>query len=128
MIDLWAGYHSTNENTVREFIDYLFSLQIADYKVYKANLSQFGTNAPTATEFENTLGTATWIYDGVGSYNLVITGAFPDDDKVWVPMVLCKNQGMLIPTIIDNNTLNLEAISAANGDLDKTSIEIYVYP
>ena len=24
MIDLWAGYHNTNENTVQEFIDYTF--------------------------------------------------------------------------------------------------------
>jgi len=38
-------------------------------KVYKALLTQSGTNAPVATVLENTLGfTVDWIYEGEGSY------------------------------------------------------------
>lgn len=47
------------------------------YKVYKAFLTQTGTNAPVATVVENTLGgTPVWSYFGVGTYELTLAGAF----------------------------------------------------
>lgn len=35
-------------------------------------------------EFENTLGTITTITQGVGQYDIVCTGAFPDVDKIYI--------------------------------------------
>ena len=47
------------------------------YKVYTALLSQSGTNAPTATVLENTLGgTVIWSYASTGVYVANLTGAF----------------------------------------------------
>ena len=47
------------------------------YKVYTALLSQIGTNAPTATVLENTLGgTVVWSRNITGEYYGTLTGAF----------------------------------------------------
>ncbi len=49
-------------------------------KKYVALLTQTGTNAPTATVLDNTLGgTLVWSYDGVGTYIGTLTGAFTLD-------------------------------------------------
>jgi hypothetical protein len=53
-------------------------------KVYKALLTQTGTDAPVATVLENTLsGTPVWSYDGVGLYYLTLSGEFPDINKIF---------------------------------------------
>ena len=42
----------------------------AEYLVYTALISQSGTDAPTATVLENTLGgTVVWTYNDVGNYS-----------------------------------------------------------
>jgi len=49
----------------------------SSYLVYRALLSQAGTDAPVATVLENTLGgTVVWTRDGVGDYSATLTGAF----------------------------------------------------
>ncbi|OGI93532.1 hypothetical protein A3A03_02290 [Candidatus Nomurabacteria bacterium RIFCSPLOWO2_01_FULL_40_18] len=51
----------------------------AGVKVYRALLTQSGTDAPVATVLENTLGgTVVWLRDGVGYYYGTLTGAFPE--------------------------------------------------
>lgn len=47
-------------------------------KVYRALLTQTGTDAPVATVLENSLGGAiVWSYDSVGTYFGTLVGAFP---------------------------------------------------
>ena len=47
------------------------------YKVYIAELSQTGTNAPVANVIENTLGgDIVWSYAYTGAYNGTLAGAF----------------------------------------------------
>jgi len=47
------------------------------YKIYKALLTQTGTNAPTAVVLENTLGgTPVWSYSSTGYYILTLSGVF----------------------------------------------------
>lgn len=49
----------------------------SNYKVYTALLTQTGTNAPTATVLENTLGgTVVWTREDVGSYVGTLNDAF----------------------------------------------------
>lgn len=48
----------------------------ATYKKYKAVLTQSGTNAPEAIVLDNSLGTLTWSYVGVGSYKVTCSGLF----------------------------------------------------
>ena len=47
------------------------------YKVYTGLMSQTGTNAPTVSVLENTIGNIVWTYSGVGSYQGTLVGAFP---------------------------------------------------
>lgn len=64
------------------------------YKVYTALITQFGTNAPVATVLENTLsGTPVWTRTGVGVYPITLTGAFPNDNKLFI---LPSRAGVLI--------------------------------
>jgi hypothetical protein len=52
------------------------------YKIYKALISQTGTNAPTAIVLENTFGQVpTYSYYGVGNYTLTFTGTPLTDNK-----------------------------------------------
>lgn len=49
-------------------------------KVYKALLTQAGTDAPVATVLENTLGgTVVWSRTAIGEYIGTLVGAFPDN-------------------------------------------------
>ena len=54
------------------------------YSVYTALMSQSGTNAPTVTILENTIGDIVWTYAAVGSYNGTLTGAFPSNKVFWI--------------------------------------------
>lgn len=56
----------------------------AAYKIYKALLTQTGTNAPTAIVLENTLGiTPAYGYTDVGTYSLTSIGSFPDNKTIF---------------------------------------------
>lgn len=106
------------------------------YKVYIATLTQSGTNPPVATVLENSIGSIVWSYSSVGNYFGTLTGAFPDQNKVFL---ICSpfpaqdgTQGVLVAPDNANrifvSTFNLSDGSAADDDLNKTSIEIRVYP
>ena len=110
------------------------------YLVYKALLTQTGTSAPVATVIENTLGGAVvWSYQGVGSYNATLSGAFtenktifPSDGKIIsgdVNTLLVK----AISSRTNSNVVNLQSYdivndSAINSELDSFLFEILVYP
>lgn len=105
----------------------------ASYSVYTALLSQSGTDAPVATVLENTLGgTVVWTYDSVGYYIGTLAGAFAADKTA---MDISNNFGIgRIYSIawIDANSIGVESgqTGGANTDdfLDKTKVEIHVYP
>ena len=104
------------------------------YKVYTALLSQSGTDAPTATVLENTLGgTVVWSRLSVGDYRATLTGAF----------VLSKTHVMLTNSVnpffttvgnktkgsVDTVILLTQTTAGLNADdrLQGTPIEIRVY-
>ena len=47
-------------------------------KIYRALLNQAGTNAPTANEQINTIGTIVWTRDGTGTYIGTVTPALDE--------------------------------------------------
>jgi hypothetical protein len=51
-------------------------IEVKPYKVYSALLNQNGTNAPTATVLENTLGDITFAYLADGTYSCNSNGLF----------------------------------------------------
>lgn len=101
------------------------------YKVYTALLSQSGTNAPTATVLENTLGgTIVWTRVNTGLYSGTLTGAFTTNKTA----LLNNNPVGGVSTNVINSSTNeiiiqTRGFSNAQTDngLTNTSIEIRVY-
>jgi hypothetical protein len=51
---------------------------------YIATISQAGTAAPVVTVLENTIGDIVWTRTSAGNYIGTLTGAFPDQDKLYL--------------------------------------------
>ena len=103
----------------------------AQCKVYRANLTQTGTGAPTADVFENSLsGTPTFSYTGVGDYKITLTGEWTAD-KTYIVMNNFPKQGLVRIYRINANDIIIEtfntSFAATNAVLEDTSIEIRVY-
>lgn len=94
-------------------------------KVYRALLTQSGTDAPVATVLENSLGDVVWTRLTTGVYRATLVAAFPSG-KTWVPT------GLGFYTIRSNdNVVQLTSYSSgveADSVLYETAIEILVYP
>jgi hypothetical protein len=107
-----------------------------NYKVYRALMTQSGTNAPTANVLENTLGNIVWAYNSIGTYTGTLDGAF-SASKYFAPIPVqgldsAVNEGgsgdSYTYYIIDESTIELvTAIPPANNVLGNSPIEIIVY-
>lgn len=108
-------------------------------KVYRALLSQSGTDAPTAVVIENTLGgTLVWSRLSAGLYIGTLAGAFPDKNKVLLPArSACLNAGdapiSIIPVWSTVNAINLFIVTFPSGDYSELEVNdlpfsILVYP
>ena len=107
----------------------------APYKVYTALLTQSGTNAPTATVLENTLGDVVWIRDYEGGYSATSNDLFTFN-KTFVMLTSTGNSydsdtNFVVPS--DDFTINNISIGTqvagviTDGQLELTPIEIRVY-
>jgi hypothetical protein len=110
------------------------------YKSYVGLLTQTSSNAPTATELENTFGiSATFSYDSSGFYRLYMSGQFTSSKTV--VFIGSPDQGGIggdfghfVAVRQDLNTIYLQTFdvsgSATPTDnlLLNTPIEIRVYP
>ena len=110
-------------------------------KVYRATLTQTGTDAPVATVLENTFGgELVWTRTAVGSYAATLTDAFPDANKVFIPtssilyitsgdvlqlLTMARATPHEISVITTDITVNLD--SAEWEDIN-APVEIIVYP
>lgn len=105
----------------------------AQPKIYKALLSQSGTNAPVATVLVNTLsGTPVWSYDGVGNYILTLASEFPQN-KTFIKINNAESGGRFNLAYWDSvNTIRVDSADGSgtgyNDLLLYTSFEIEVYP
>jgi len=132
-----ASYHDTTSNFTYNW-DVPTQQWIPVPKVYRALLSQTGTDAPVADVKINTLGAAVWSYEGVGDYRMTLAGAFPASkiyssfmgtetciskpaaDDVWIIL----NYGN-----IDYISLNCTTFGVpGDGYIQNTAFEILVYP
>lgn len=123
-------------SSVRSTVD---GIKNGAVKVYRALLTQSGTNAPVAVILENTLGAVpVWGYGGVGYYTLTLAGAFPDDKTLFFMQKIAKVTSAdfsvffdTSPDIIGIETGRLVAgvFQAQDGKIDSpTPFEISVYP
>jgi len=104
-------------------------------QVYKALISQTGTDAPTAVIMENTLsGTPVWTYVDVGEYRLTLAGAFTvGKTAVSTQATFGVDYGIPIVTAlflnyIDIGTYSLFASDYENGIFEKSFLSIEIYP
>ncbi len=106
-------------------------------KVYRALLSQSGTNAPTATVLENTLGNIVWEYVSTGVYNGTLIGAFYINKTT--PTDIAARLGSdifnsVIGDYFSNDVYQIKTYVGtdlsefANNILSNAYIEILVYP
>lgn len=89
----------TNKGDLREVINLLADyIQNnpgggSSYLVYTANLTQSGTNAPVATELQNTLGAGNWTRFEAGGYENITTTDHPGSDKIFIDGLSNNNDG-----------------------------------
>lgn len=102
-------------------------------KVYRALMTQSGTNAPTAVVLENTLGgTVVWGYEELGYYTAIISGGF-DRDATSV-ILGAPEAGVLITPVVtaggnvEVSVVQISGMTSTNDALARTPIEILVYP
>jgi len=120
-------------------VDGAKTASVGGVKVYRALLTQTGTNAPVATVLENSLGgTVVWTRSSGGSYVATFSGAFPADKVVGCSgMTLGEDGSYFTISRSDDNTLALSTMqSGGDGTFSFADavlasgvpIEILVYP
>lgn len=100
-------------------------------KIYKATLTQSGTNAPVPTIMINTIGTIVWSRAATGVYLATLTGAFTID-KTFILYGKGQNSGYLItaaPDTINNIYISTRNLSQVDQDdwMLQTPIQIEIY-
>jgi len=119
-------------------IDELKSLLNGGVKVYRALLSQSGTDAPVATVLENSLGgTLVWTRASAGTYDGTLAGVFASR-KVFMVLASTRmsfNGGNQTVNLENDDVVEIftsdENGDAADGHLNAVigdGIEILVYP
>ena len=103
---------------------------VIPYKKYIATISQTGTNDPTVTVLENTIGDIVWTRFAVGSYLATLVGAFPDADRTYL-IVGKSNQNFFDLYRANSDELYLISSDPLNilsdNLLINTTIEIRTY-
>lgn len=103
----------------------------AQFKVYRANLTQTGTSIPTADIFENSLSAApTFTRAGAGDYKMTLTGEWTDN-KTFIVINNYVKTGFVQCHRSNANDIIIQTFNtsfvASDAVLDDTSIEIRVY-
>jgi hypothetical protein len=103
---------------------------VVNYKKYIALISQTGTNDPTLSILENTIGDIVWTRAAVGDYLGTLTGAFSTQDKVYLIIGQSQTDRFSI-NYIDSDNVNIITLDSAGTNQDTllgyTTIEIRVY-
>ena len=113
-------------------------------KKYVALLSQLGTDAPTATVMENSIGNIVWSRFEAGFYRATLSGAFTTA-KTFVQVSSIDRMDFSPPSTFTHNLFTVTLKSIGNNDVDivvfdtsgdmvdpgvlnSIPIEIFVYP
>ncbi len=107
-------------------------------KVYRALLTQTGTDAPEPTELENNVGALVWTREGTGQYRGTLTGAFPTL-KTFIPLggiiqylsPPSEDDVWLVADRANANSVTVFTTSGAgpaDGYLNRFCFEVSVYP
>ena len=103
------------------------------YKKYVATISQFGTNDPTVTILENTIGSIVWTRLSSGNYQGYLVDGFPIPDKTYLNVSQINSaQGVYYLSWGSTSQIFLQWYDFTYTQLDNTlnynTIEIRIYP
>jgi len=99
-------------------------------KVYRALLTQSGTDAPNATVLENSVGPAIWTRVGSGDYRLTLAGAFPQARSFYrnvVGVYIEDPVGFLNLSQSTDDFISLAESGGRDDSIAHVAIEILVY-
>ena len=114
-------------------VKYVDGAELTPYLKYVALLSQSGTDAPTATVLENTLGgTVVYAYDGTGTFSGTLAGVFTAG-KSWISATLNSDlsAGYIVTAEFpDEDSFVLIQRNSGGSVINQAGIyiEIRVYP
>ena len=115
-----------------DLIDFINNAGITTQKkIYKALITQSGTDAPTVTILENTIGNIVWSYDSTGTYFGTLINAFTEN-KTFLPQPSEKTHNSCVELLysdadtVEINTYDVTPV-LANDILVGNSILIEVY-
>jgi hypothetical protein len=105
---------------------------VVGYKRYIATISQTGILDPTVIVLENTIGDIIWSRVGVGQYEGVLIGAFPDANRTYLMISqVNSSQGVYYITWVNADRIIVEwydfAYTGGDNTLLNNTIEIRVY-
>lgn len=103
------------------------------YQKYVATISQFGTNDPTVTILENTIGNIVWTRLSSGNYQGYLLDGFPSPDKTYLNVSQINSaQGVYYLGWGSTSQIFLQWYDFTYTQLDSTlnynTIEIRIYP
>lgn len=100
-------------------------------KVYRALLTQSGTDGPVATVLENTLGAVVWTRNNPSEYTGTLMAAFLSGKTFFSSQALYITDSpgkFAFITRTSDNTVHISDSSASDDELLDTSVCILVYP
>lgn len=105
---------------------------VVGYKRYIATISQTGILDPTVIVLENTIGDIIWSRVGVGQYEGVLIGAFPDANRTYLMISqVNSSQGVYYITWVNTDRILVEwydfAYTGGDNTLLNNTIDIRVY-
>jgi hypothetical protein len=109
-------------------------LDLRPYKVYTALITQTGTSAPTATVLENNTGyTFTYAYSTTGTFGVNSSTSLPDGKTAIFITNGGNSTNSTMSAIYASGTITIRTVNQstnilANGLLERTTIEIRIYP
>jgi hypothetical protein len=119
---VWYDITGNTGSTLQKGVDSWNTTQ--GYLILSLLISQTGTDAPTYTELENTLGTTySFQYNGVGDYSLILDSALMSQGKTMMFLQNNKKDN----AIYRNSTTEVVIVTNGNDDLFFTSLEIRIY-
>lgn len=84
-------------------------------QIYRANITQNGTDAPEVTVFENSLGSIVWTRSSEGIYYGTLTGAFAETTTHLLVGSSVSPLQSIVFNFSDNDTVVLETKVAISG-------------
>jgi hypothetical protein len=100
-------------------------------KVYRAFLTQFGINAPSAVVVDGNTITGTWTYGSTGVYTFTSTGSFGSVNAGCIVGASGNYDTTYEFAVANSNSISFKTYGSgtlANGQMTGVYVEIFTYP